>query len=165
MTVVVVDWPERWTHWSKWSQLHPFDQTDISLVNLIHPSCAYWEGSVRDRGRGTGQGRPHLQGRPCLTRVAQLYFSPKCVPTHKNCNTTHGTLLVSKMCTKLVVYSSQTRGFDSRIFVVRTVNNVVLQAKVGTKDGLYWFENHRAFIWKQIFLFFFSSPCHLLEQG
>jgi hypothetical protein len=49
-------------------------------------------------------------------------FPPKCVPIHKNCNTTHGTLLVPKMCMKLVVYSSRTRGFDSRNFVVRTVN-------------------------------------------
>jgi hypothetical protein len=107
MTVVAVDRPERWTHWSKWSQLRPFDQTDISLIDLVHPSCARGEGSVREWGRGTGQGRsylpgrPHLQGRPCLVvrpclaRVARwLHFSPKCVPTHKNCNTTRGTLLV-----------------------------------------------------------------------
>jgi hypothetical protein len=31
---------------------------------------------------------------------------------------------------------------------------VVLQTKVETKDGLYWFDNHRAFIQKQIFHFF-----------
>jgi hypothetical protein len=42
----------------------------------------------------------------------------------KKCNTTHGTSLVSKICMKLVVYSSWTRGFDSRIFVVRTVNKL-----------------------------------------
>jgi hypothetical protein len=35
-----------------------------------------------------------------------VHFPPKCVPIHKNCNTTCGTLLVSKMCMKLVVYSS-----------------------------------------------------------
>jgi hypothetical protein len=28
------------------------------------------------------------------------------------------------MCVKLVVYSSRTRGFDDRIFVVRTVNKL-----------------------------------------
>jgi hypothetical protein len=39
-------------------------------------------------------------------------FPPKRVPIHENCNTTRGTLLVSKMCMKLVVYSSRTRGFD-----------------------------------------------------
>jgi hypothetical protein len=31
---------------------------------------------------------------------------------------------------------------------------VALQTKVETKDGLYWFDNHRAFIQKQIFHFF-----------
>jgi hypothetical protein len=51
-------------------------------------------------------------------------FPPKGVPIHKNCNTTRGTLLVSKMCMKLVVYSSRTGGFDGRIFVVRTVNKL-----------------------------------------
>jgi hypothetical protein len=51
-------------------------------------------------------------------------FPPKCVSVHENCNTTHGTLLVQKMCMKLVVYSSRTRGFDGRIFVVRTVNKL-----------------------------------------
>jgi hypothetical protein len=39
-------------------------------------------------------------------------------------NTTHGTLLVPKMCMKLVIYSSWTRGFDSWIFIVKTVNSV-----------------------------------------
>jgi hypothetical protein len=31
-------------------------------------------------------------------------------------------LLVLKMCMKLFIYSSRTRGFDGRFFVVRTVN-------------------------------------------
>jgi hypothetical protein len=50
------------------------------------------------------------------------FHRQQCVHVHKNCNTTRGTLFVSKMCMKLVVYSSRTRGFDGRIFVVRTVN-------------------------------------------
>jgi hypothetical protein len=88
MTVVAVGRPEKWTHWSKWSQLHPFDQTNISLINLVHPSCARGEGLDWDQGRGTGQvrshlpGRPHLQGRPCLVvrpclaHVARWLHSP-----------------------------------------------------------------------------------------
>jgi hypothetical protein len=95
------------------------------------------EDVARGRCDRTWQGRPHLQGRshlpgwpclvvrPCLARVARwLHFPPKCVPIHKNCNTTRGTLLVSKICMKLAVYSSRTRGFDGRIFVVRTVNKL-----------------------------------------
>jgi hypothetical protein len=46
-------------------------------------------------------------------------FPPKCVPVHETFNTTRGTLLVPKMCMKLVVYSSRTRGFE------RTVNNLM----------------------------------------
>jgi hypothetical protein len=49
-------------------------------------------------------------------------FLPKCVPAYEIHSTTHGTLLVLKMCMKLAIYSSRTRGFDGRIFVVRTVN-------------------------------------------
>jgi hypothetical protein len=72
----------------------------------------------------TWQGRPCLVVRPCLACEARwFHLPPKFVPDHKNCNTTHGTLFVSKVCMKLVVYSSRTRGFDSRNFVVRTVNN------------------------------------------
>jgi hypothetical protein len=37
-----------------------------------------------------------------------------------------GNLLVSKICMKLVVYSSRTRGFDGWIFVVSTINSVCL---------------------------------------
>jgi hypothetical protein len=59
MTVVAVDRRERWTHLSKWSQLHPFDQTDVSFINLVHPSCAHGKG-LDLGGRGTGQVRPHL---------------------------------------------------------------------------------------------------------
>jgi hypothetical protein len=54
MTVVAVDRPERRTHWSKWLQLHPFGQSNISLINLVHPSCAREEGLDWDWGRGTG---------------------------------------------------------------------------------------------------------------
>jgi hypothetical protein len=32
---------------------------------------------------------------------------------------------------------------------------VLFFGQVRTKDGLYWFENHRAFIRKQIFLYLF----------
>jgi hypothetical protein len=99
-------------------------------------------GVPRGRCGHTGQGRPHLPGRPhlqgrpclvvrsCLARVARwFHFPPKCVPAHKNHNTTCGTLLVPKICIKLVVYASRTRGFDGRIFVVRTVNKLP-QAKL-----------------------------------
>jgi hypothetical protein len=84
-----------------------------------------WTGGVP-----RGQVRPHLQGRPCLVvrpclahlaRWFQLF--PKCVPAHENHNTTCGTLLVLKMFMKLAIYFSLTRGFDGRIFVVRTINN------------------------------------------
>jgi hypothetical protein len=100
MTVATVDRPERWTHWSKWSQHHLFDETNVSLINLVHPSCAHGKGSVWGQRHGTRQVRPHLLGRPCLVvrpclaRVAcWLHFPPKCIPIHKNC-TTRGTLLV-----------------------------------------------------------------------
>jgi hypothetical protein len=80
-----------------------------------------WHGA----GAAAPAGPACLVVRPCLARVARWFLSPlKCVPIHKNYNITHGTLLVSKMCMKLVVYSSQTRGFDGRIFVVRTVNKL-----------------------------------------
>jgi hypothetical protein len=89
------------------------------------------QGRLHQQGRPHLPGRPHLQGRPCLVvrpclaHVAHwLHFPPKCVPIHKNCNTTRGTLLVSKICMKLVAYSSRTRGFDGRIFVVMTVNKL-----------------------------------------
>jgi hypothetical protein len=127
MTVVAVDWLERWTHWSKWSQLHSFDQTDVSLTNLVYPSCARREGSDWDRRRGTGRcgraGHAWWCGRAYLVWHVGS-FHPKCLPVHKNCNTTCGTLLVSKMCMKLVVYSSRTQGFDGWNFVGRTVNKL-----------------------------------------
>jgi hypothetical protein len=131
MTVVAVDRPERWTHWSKWSQLHPFDQTDVSLINLVHSSCACGEGSDWDRIRGTGQVRPHLAGPAVPGSCGTLVpLPPKCVHVHKNCNTTRGTLLVTKMCMKLVVYSSRTRGFDGRNIVVRTINKLPLAKRL-----------------------------------
>jgi hypothetical protein len=96
-----------------------------------------------DQWSATGQVRPHLAGPTAPARPTTpvgsavpgsaavpsscgmlVKFCPKCVPAHKNHNTTRGTLLVSKMCMKLVVYASRTRGFDSRIFVVRTVNKL-----------------------------------------
>jgi hypothetical protein len=97
-------------------------------MNLLHSSCAHGEGSVWDRGRGMGQVRSHLAGSAapagpvvpgsCGTLVP---FPPECAHVHKNCNTTRETLLVSKICMKHVLNFSQTRGFDSQIFVVRTV--------------------------------------------
>jgi hypothetical protein len=90
---------------------------------------------------GLGQVQPHLAGPAAPTgsvapvrssvpggaavpiRVERRFqFRLKCVPTHKNYNTTRGTLSVPKMCMKLVIYTSRTQGFDGRIFVVRTVN-------------------------------------------
>jgi hypothetical protein len=101
-------------------------------TNVARDRCGRtWQGQPHLQGWPHLPGLPHLQGRPCLVvppclaRVARwLHFPPKCVPVHKNCNTTRGTLLVSKICVKLVVYSSRTRGFDGRIFVVRTVNKI-----------------------------------------
>jgi hypothetical protein len=83
-----------------------------------------WCGRTWPSAAGPGQARPALHR--CFG--ALLYgsfvhcYSHICVPTSKNTNTTRGTLLVSKMCMKLVVYASRTRGFDGQIFVVRTVN-------------------------------------------
>jgi hypothetical protein len=62
MTVVAVDRPNKWTHWSKWSYPHLFDQTNISLVDLVHPSCAHRRGGVLDQRCATGQVQPHLAG-------------------------------------------------------------------------------------------------------
>jgi hypothetical protein len=75
---------------------------------------------------GPGQVRPDLarRGRPCtiasvhpsmvhLSIVIPIFvYLPIKI-----------ALLVPKMCMKLVVYSSQTHGFDGQIFVVRTVNS------------------------------------------
>jgi hypothetical protein len=71
------------------------------------------------------QGQPCLVVRPCLACVAHWFqFLPKYVLAHENHNTTCGTLFVQKMCMKLVVYASRTRGFDGRFFVVRTINKL-----------------------------------------
>jgi hypothetical protein len=43
---------------------------DISLVNIIHPSCARGRGGGLDQERGTGQVRPHLAGSTAPTRPA-----------------------------------------------------------------------------------------------
>jgi hypothetical protein len=40
------------------------------LINLVHTSCAHGEGSVWDRGCGTGQVRPHLAGPTAPARPA-----------------------------------------------------------------------------------------------
>jgi hypothetical protein len=95
------------------------------------PSCGrLWTAVVRP---SLARLRPDLArcGWSCTVALVHpsmvhfsIVYSHICVPT-KNVNTTHGTLLVPKMCMKLV-YSSQTRGFDGRIFVVRIVNWVVL---------------------------------------
>jgi hypothetical protein len=66
----------------------------------------------RGKANGTKHCRPHLQGqpclvvRPCLARVARWsQFLRKCVSAYENHNTTRGTLLVLKMCMKLVIYT------------------------------------------------------------
>jgi hypothetical protein len=74
-------------------------------------------------GRTCQAGLTWEAGRAWLVWHVDSIPPLKCVPVHKNCNTTRGTLLVSKICMKLV-YSSRTRGFDGRIFVVRTVNKL-----------------------------------------
>ena len=88
-----------------------------------------WQGRPHLQSRPHLPGRPHLQGRPdqvvrpCLAHVARWFqFLPKCVPAYEIHNTTRGTLLVLKMCMKLVIYPSHFRDFNGRIFVVRTVN-------------------------------------------
>jgi hypothetical protein len=52
---------------------------------------------------------------------------PKCVHAYEIHKKTHGTLLVLRMCIKLVIYSSRTRGFYGQNFVVRTVNTFVCE--------------------------------------
>jgi hypothetical protein len=60
-----------------------------------------------------------------LAHVACWFqFLAKCVPIYEIQSTTHGTLLVLKMCMKLAIYFSRTRGFDIRIFVVRIVKKL-----------------------------------------
>jgi hypothetical protein len=119
--------------------IKPTFPRSISFIQVVHAGKDLIgtedvvRGQVRPHlaGPATPARPSHLQGwpclvvRPCLPRVARwFHFPPKCVHIHKNCNTSRGTLLVSKMCMKLFVYSSQTRGFDGRIFVVRTINRV-----------------------------------------
>jgi hypothetical protein len=102
----------------------------VILASIIRSNRHFLGGSCSSKlcswERGCpGQGRATGQGRPCLARVSRWFqFLQKYVPAHENHNTTRGTLLVLKMCMKLVIYSSRTRGFDGRIFVVRTVNKL-----------------------------------------
>jgi hypothetical protein len=81
------------------------------------------------RTRDTPRGRAgHTRGPTAPAGLARVVcwfqFLTKCVPTYENHNTTRVTLLVLNMCMKLAIYSSLTRGFDGRIFVVRTVNKL-----------------------------------------
>jgi hypothetical protein len=117
----------------------PIDPSDPNLLHSIKPTFPSWISFIqvvlaneevhwtrhKPRGRAgrNSQGRPCLVVRPCLARVACCFqFLPKCVPAYEIHNITRGTLLVMKMCMKLVVYSSRTQGFDGQILVVRTVN-------------------------------------------
>jgi hypothetical protein len=114
-----------------------FGSNQRSSVSRARPSIARGSGGALDQGQATGQGCPHLPGRPhpqgrpdqvvrpCLAHVTRWFqFLPKFVPAYDIHNTTHGTLLVLPMCMKLAIYSSETRGFDGRIFVLRTVNKL-----------------------------------------
>jgi hypothetical protein len=74
----------------------------------------------QDAGRGRVQGRPHQQGRPHLLVwphvpgvVRWLPFYPICVYASKNTNTTRGTLLVLKICMKIVIYPPRPRFWRS----------------------------------------------------
>jgi hypothetical protein len=94
----------------------------ISFMQVVHAGIGT-EDVARGRCGCTWQGWSCLVVRACLARVACWSPPPpECVLIHENCNTTRGTLLVPKMCMKLVVYSSRTWGFDGWNFVVRTIN-------------------------------------------
>jgi hypothetical protein len=77
-----------------------------------------------------------------------LLFIPKCVPASKNTNTTRGTLLVLKICMKLVIYPPRFWDFDGRKIVVRTINKLpqaeyllVLEQSLGLaldEQELHW---------------------------
>jgi hypothetical protein len=135
MTDVAADRPKMWIQVITTSSIRSnqrfLDQPCSSKSCMWGRKClglGTWHGGRCGR---TWHGQPHLQGWPCqvvrscLARVARWFHFPhKCVLVHKNYNTTHGTLLVSKMCMKLVVYSSRTRGFDGRNFVVKIVNKL-----------------------------------------
>jgi hypothetical protein len=119
--VVVVYQPNKWTHdLSDPNFIHSNKPMFLWLISFIQVVPAgeevHWIRDMPwDRCGRTWHGRPHLKGRPCLVvRPCLAYmacwfqFLPECVPAHKNHNTTRGTLLVPKMCMKLVVYASRT---------------------------------------------------------
>jgi hypothetical protein len=83
------------------------------------------EGEAVLRTRDTPQAGPVVPAGSAVPSTCGVLvpISPKCKPAYENLNTTRGTLLVLRMCMKLVIFSSRTRGFDNRIFVVRTVNS------------------------------------------
>jgi hypothetical protein len=114
---------------------HPLDQIDITTTYPIHPRCVCGNDGRLDSSRGGVQGRPHLlvwpyqQGRPhLLVRPYQqvrphvlvrprllgvvwwLLFYSKCVLAYKIYNTTRGTLLVLKICMKLIIHPSHFPG-------------------------------------------------------
>jgi hypothetical protein len=92
----------------------------VALMLAWTQDVAYgWAGYTTRSGRTCGCGPT------CHVWFDGLWFSPNYVPTSKILNTTHGTLLVPKMCMKHVICSSHYRDNDGRIFVVRTVNNHV----------------------------------------
>jgi hypothetical protein len=96
---------------------------DLVGPRMWHEAGAAALGKVGRTYRVGCTCRPAVPGGAAVPgSCVPVHFPPNCVPIHKNCNTTCGTLLVSKMCMKLVAYSYQTRGFDGQIFVVRTVN-------------------------------------------
>jgi hypothetical protein len=68
-------------------------------------------------------------------------FIPKCVSASKNTNTTHGTLLVLKLCMKIIIYPSSFRDFDGRNLVVRTINISVDLQVFGYKNEPFVFSN------------------------
>jgi hypothetical protein len=134
---MVVGCMQRWAHGSKCFSSTPLDQTDITPALPIHirrvcEMMVTWTRDVAgcraDRIWWTlphQQGRLHLMVWLCLLGVARwLLIYPQCVPAYKIYNTTHGTLLVLKICRKLVIYPSHFWDFDSQKFVVRTVNNI-----------------------------------------
>jgi hypothetical protein len=105
--MMVLEWRLWWLIGRRGGPIDSSDHNFIHLVKLTFPWSILFiqvvhagkevigtEDVARGRCGRTRQGRPCLVVRSCLAHVAHWFLPPKCVPVHKNCNTTHGILLV-----------------------------------------------------------------------